>query len=137
MAASMDLQQTQLYWHFSVAGDLDYPQCSEFRMSIHRILVSGPRAAVVDLSRVEYLDSSGLGVLLGMSREYASMGGRVVLVSNTTRGPVAVLSRGLTGCSARLSSLEEAVEMLTEQCGASTRRRLLSGRTRSYVTRGH
>ena len=111
MAASMDLRQTPLYWQLSVAGDLDYPQCSEFRMSIHRILVSGPRAAVVDLSRVEYLDSSGLGVLLGMSREYASMGGRVVLVSNTSVDKLVSIA-GLDRVFARHSSLEEAVEML-------------------------
>jgi anti-sigma B factor antagonist len=111
MALSLDLEQKPKYWHLSLSGDLDYGECSQFRMSIDRILQSEPRAAVVDLSNLEYLDSSGLGLLLSMSKEYAVMGGRLVLITNQTVDNILSLTR-LNGIFATASSMEEAVQVL-------------------------
>jgi len=111
MTLSLDLEQEPNYWHLSLAGDLDYGECSAFRMSIDRILKSEPRAAVVDLSGLEYLDSSGLGLLLSMSKEYVIVGGRLVLVTNQTVDNILSLTR-LNGIFATATTMEEAVQVL-------------------------
>lgn len=111
MALSLDLEQETEYWRLSLAGDLDYGECSQFRMSIDRILKSEPRSAVVDLSGLEYLDSSGLGLLLSMSKEYAVVGGRLVLVTNETVDNILSLTR-LNGIFATASNMDEAVQVL-------------------------
>jgi anti-sigma B factor antagonist len=111
MALSLSLEQEPRYWLLSLAGDLDYGECSTFRMSIDRVLKSEPRAAVVDLSGLEYLDSSGLGLLLSMSKEYSLVGGRLVLVTNETVDNILSLTR-LNGIFATASSTEEAVQVL-------------------------
>ena len=82
MALTMELERNQTYWKLAVSGEFDYAQCSQFRLRIHQILSAGPRSTVVDMSRLEYVDSSGLGVLLAMSRECAATGGQLVLVTN-------------------------------------------------------
>jgi len=80
-------------WVLSVSGDLDYSQCGAFRIEIDRVLRAAPPATVVDFSGIEYLDSSGLGLLLSLSREYGEAGGRLVLVTNETVDSVLDMTR--------------------------------------------
>lgn len=111
MAASIDLEQTSQFWRLSAKGVLDYGECSEFRLSIHRILTSGPRAAIIDLGELSYLDSSALGVLLAMSKEYRSLGGQLVLVTNEGVDKILgilMIDRAFTTAS----SLADALEMI-------------------------
>jgi anti-anti-sigma factor len=109
MSVSMDLEQTDEAWILSLAGDLDYGECSGFRMNIDRILKSMPGATVVDLSQLDYLDSSGLGLLLSLAREYGAAGGRLVLVTNHTVDNILSLTR-LTGVFSTAGDLPEALE---------------------------
>jgi anti-sigma B factor antagonist len=80
-------------------------------MSIDRILKSAPPAAIVDLSGLEYLDSSGLGLLLSLSKEYGAQGGVLVLVTNETVDNILSLTR-LNGIFSTAVSLAEAQQMV-------------------------
>ncbi len=111
MAVSMDLEQEPEYWVLTVAGELDYTECSAFRMNIDRVLKASPPATIIDLSGVEYLDSSGLGLLLSLSREYTAQGGRLVLVTNDTVSSILDLTR-LTGIFSIAADRAEAMERL-------------------------
>jgi anti-sigma B factor antagonist len=56
-------------------GPLDFSQAADARATINRRIEEGARRVVVDLNGVEYIDSAGLGVLVGMlarSREHGS-----------------------------------------------------------------
>lgn len=111
MALTMDLAQDPTYWVLKLDGDLDYGECASFRMSIDRILKSAPPATIVDLSGLEYLDSSGLGLLLSLSKEYGSQGGRLVLVTNETVDNILSLTR-LNGIFSTASTMQEALQVL-------------------------
>lgn len=111
MALSMDLEQEPTYWLLKLSGDLDYGECAAFRMSIDRILKSAPPAAIVDLSGLEYLDSSGLGLLLALSKEYGAGGGKLVLVTNETVDNILSLTR-LNGIFATASDMQEASQLV-------------------------
>lgn len=111
MALSMDLVQDPQYWMLKLDGDLDYGECASFRMSIDRILKSAPPATVVDLSGLEYLDSSGLGLLLSLSKEYSSQGGKLVLVTNETVDNILSLTR-LSGIFSTATSVPEALQVI-------------------------
>jgi anti-sigma B factor antagonist len=78
-----------------------------------RILRAAPPATIVDLSELEYLDSSGLGLLLSLSREYTAGGGRFVLVTNETVDSILDLTR-LTGIFSIASDLPEALETVRD-----------------------
>jgi anti-sigma B factor antagonist len=111
MAISIDLQQDDGRWTLTLTGELDYSECSSFRMHIDRILKANPREAIVDLSGLEYLDSSGLGLLLSLSREYAAQGGRLVLITNEAVDSILDLTR-LTGIFSIAGNTQEATQML-------------------------
>lgn len=107
MALTMDLTQEPGVWVLALKGDLDYGECAAFRMNIDRILKASPPATIVDLSGLEYLDSSGLGLLLALSKEYGAQGGSLVLVTNETVDNILSLTR-LNGIFAIAPTLEEA-----------------------------
>ena len=111
MALTIDLDQAPALWVLSLKGDLDYGECSAFRINIDRILKSTPAATVVDLSELEYLDSSGLGLLLALSKEYGSRGGKLVLVTNDTVDNILSLTR-LNGIFATAATMTEARQIL-------------------------
>ena len=111
MALTIDLKQEADYWLFDLRGDLDYGECAGFRMQIDRVLKAGPRATIVDLSGLEYLDSSGLGLLLSMSKEYSAQGGKLVLVTNETVDNILSLTR-LNGIFSTAQSVGEAEQMV-------------------------
>ena len=114
MALSIDLEQEPQFWTLSLVGDLDYGECSAFRMNIDRILKSMPPATIVDLSGLQYLDSSGLGLLLALSKEYGAMGGRLVLVTSETVDNILSLTR-LNGIFSTTSTIDEALAVLGEE----------------------
>ena len=111
MALSMDFEQAPGVWTLSLFGDLDYGECAAFRMGIDRILSAAPPSTVVDLSELEYLDSSGLGLLLSLSKEYGAAGGKLVLVTNETVDNILSLTR-LNGIFSTATSMEQALQIL-------------------------
>lgn len=111
MSLTIDLEQGEPYWVLTLKGDLDYGECASFRMSIDRILKAAPSATVVDLSGLEYLDSSGLGLLLSLSKEYGAQGGKLVLVTNETVDNILSLTR-LNGIFSTASDFVEAQQLV-------------------------
>lgn len=111
MSLTIDLAQGTSYWMLTLNGDLDYGECASFRMNIDRILKSQPPSTIVDLSELEYLDSSGLGLLLSLSKEYGAQGGRLVLVTNETVDNILSLTR-LNGIFSTASSVTDARAVL-------------------------
>lgn len=110
MALTIDLAQEPSHWVLTLHGDLDYGECAAFRMNIDRVLKSSPPATVVDLSGLEYLDSSGLGLLLSLSKEYSAEGGKLVLVTNETVDNILSLTR-LNGIFSTATTMEEALQI--------------------------
>ena len=113
MTVCMELDQTKPTWVLRVAGELDYGECATFRMHIDRILRGTPAATIVDLSDLDFLDSSGLGLLLSLSREYSSLGGRLVLVTNETVDSILELTR-LTGIFSIAADRAQALDLLAD-----------------------
>jgi anti-anti-sigma factor len=113
MALSIQLDQNPDFWILTARGDLDYSECATFRMTIDRILKHLPASTIVDLSALEYLDSSGLGLLLSLSKEYSAQGGHLVLVSNESVDNILDLTR-LSGLFSCATSVEEAHTMLAD-----------------------
>ena len=93
MATTITIDELPDAWVLSVRGDLDYGESAGFRLRIDRILRSMPAAVVVDFSQIGYLDSSGLGLLLRLAREYGKAGGHLLLVTNETVDAVLEMTR--------------------------------------------
>ncbi|TCM49362.1 STAS domain-containing protein [Kribbella sp. VKM Ac-2568] len=61
-----------------VSGDLDLETSPELTDQLKVLL--GPHLLVIDLTDVEFMDSTGLGVLVGAHKESSSRGGSLALV---------------------------------------------------------
>jgi len=113
LAATITIDERPDAWVLSARGELDYSECAEFRLHIDRVLRSMPKSCVVDFSQIDYLDSSGLGLLLSLSREYATTGGRLVLVTNDTVDGILEITR-LDGIFSTVPDVDSAMLHLRE-----------------------
>lgn len=66
-------------------GEVDVYTAPQLKQQMISILESGATQMIVDLSKVEYLDSTALGVLIGGLKRMREMDGNVLLVCPSPR----------------------------------------------------
>jgi anti-sigma B factor antagonist len=71
---------------FKLTGSFDLATSPPVRAALTDAMDKGKQELVVDLSRVEFLDSTGLGALIGAQRRAAESNGSIRLVVN--EGPI-------------------------------------------------
>ena len=64
----------------ALAGELDVVDADSLRHRLVVLVETGHTHLVVDLTGVTFMDSTGLGVLVGARRRVGDRGGRLVLV---------------------------------------------------------
>lgn len=68
-----------------VRGELDLSTAPVVRRRITQVIEGGAREIVVDLTESTFLDSSGLGVLVGAVKRLRPLGGRILVVATAAR----------------------------------------------------
>jgi anti-sigma B factor antagonist len=63
-----------------IGGEIDVYTAPRLRERLIEMVGAGERQVVVDLGRVEFLDSTGLGVLVGAHRRLRASSGSLTLV---------------------------------------------------------
>ncbi|MEU2246967.1 STAS domain-containing protein [Streptomyces sp. NPDC019224] len=63
-----------------IGGELDLLTSAAVRQSVHEVVAVGRHDVVLDLSGVQFCDSSGVGVLIALRRLMRSCGGRLRLI---------------------------------------------------------
>jgi anti-sigma B factor antagonist len=63
----------------TLAKEVYVEQASNFREALMPYLNSGHKNFILDVSSLSYIDSSGLGVLIGIQKKAISNGGKVVI----------------------------------------------------------
>jgi anti-sigma B factor antagonist len=66
----------------AASGDVDISTSPDLREALANVLAAGNRSLVVDLSAVRFIDSTGLGVLVGAYTAVRNAGGRLALVND-------------------------------------------------------
>ena len=73
-------QQNKLY--AKIVGELDHHSAAEIKDQIdNRIIGEGISTLVFDFSNLTFMDSSGIGVIIGRYKLIKSLGGQVYIVS--------------------------------------------------------
>ena len=74
--------------HFAeqaVGGELDVYTATKLRDTITELLAAGVHDVIIDMLDVEFLDSSGLGVLVGALKKVRAHDGSLQLICNQDR----------------------------------------------------
>ena len=93
---------------FKLRGSLDLATAPMVRAALSEATEKGGHHLIVDLTQLEFLDSTGLGVLIGAHRRAAERGGSFRLIVND--GPISRLLNitGLVTVFAAYHSLDDA-----------------------------
>jgi anti-sigma B factor antagonist len=93
---------------FRLRGSLDLATAPTVRAALTEATEEGKQHLIVDLTQLEFLDSTGLGVLIGAHRRAAERGGTFRLIISD--GPIARLLNitGLVTVFAVYHSMEDA-----------------------------
>lgn len=69
----------------AVEGEIDVATAAQLREQLNTLVAEGKHQLIVDLNRVEFMDSTGLGVLVGAHKHLVELGGvmRVVCTQPT------------------------------------------------------
>jgi anti-sigma B factor antagonist len=94
----------------AVTGEVDVATVPRLREHLHGLAAQGKNRIVVDLDGVEFLDSTGLGVLVGaLKRVRASDDGDLRLVCTQPRIRKVFEVTGLTKVFSLFDSVDDAV----------------------------
>lgn len=69
----------------SLAGDIDVFESPRLREELQRLIDAGHQHLAVDLNAVRFLDSTGLGVLVGIFHRLRAVDGSIVLICTSDR----------------------------------------------------
>jgi anti-sigma B factor antagonist len=63
-----------------VEGEIDVATAPQLREALHQVLEEGATRLRIDLGEVGFIDSAGLGVLIGVLKRIREVGGEIELV---------------------------------------------------------
>lgn len=98
---TVDVEEHGHYAVVTVAGEIDVMTGSDLRAPLHDLIGRGVVHHVIDLRAVSFLDSTGLGILVGERKRLHDRGGTVRIVC----GP------GLVGKVVRLTAVDQLVDV--------------------------
>ncbi len=93
----------------AVSGEVDVATVPRLREKLHSLVAEGSPRIVVDLERVDFLDSTGLGVLVGALKRVRANGGELALVCTSARIRKVFEVTGLTKVFSLYDTVDEAV----------------------------
>ena len=98
----------------SMLGEIDHHSAVRIRTEIdEKILKSRPKKTVIDLSGIEFMDSSGLGLIMGRYMKMQSIGG-VLLLRKPNERIVKIFKLAGLERIVRTEEAEEREEVLNE-----------------------
>ena len=69
-----------------LSGEIDHHSSKGIRDEIDSLMIENrPKTLMLDLSAIDFMDSSGLGLVLGRLRRMNDLGGKMILVNPTPR----------------------------------------------------
>lgn len=102
------------YQLFRLTGLLDAFSEPKFRSVMVGCVDEGPKHLILDLSKIDFVDSSGLGALVQLAKKVQTAGGTLQIVTNPRVTQTVKLVR-LEQFLALQSSVEVAIENVTKK----------------------
>ena len=111
----LDIQSEQgpSQCEITLRGEIDIYTAPKLKERLVATIEGGCANVIVNLEEVTFIDSSGLGLLLSLSKEYGAQGGRLILITNETVDNILSLTR-LNGIFSTAATFPEAEELLAD-----------------------
>ena len=109
MDLGLEVTERNGYSVLSVRGEVDVYTAPKFRERLIEMVSEGKHQIIVDLEGVDFLDSTGLGVLVGGLKRLRSHNGDLLLVCTQSRILKVFEITGLT----KVFSIHDSVEAAT------------------------
>ena len=93
-----------------VSGELDLASSPELQEQLDRVWESDPELLVIDLRQLEFMDSTGLSIIVGAHQRMAEKGQSLSLVRGS---PQVQRLLDLTGVAERLRLVDTPEEVVT------------------------
>lgn len=104
----------------AINGHLDKYSAPDVRAALIALINEGRYRQVVDLTAVTFVDSTGLGVIVGAAKRAVAHGGRLALVVDLDgRVGKALRITGVYKAIPHAPTVEEALELLTQPQAAA------------------
>lgn len=75
----VEVSETVRAWSIVVRGEIDMQTATKLEDVLDVVIAKGARLVTLDLEQVDFLDSSGLRVILGASNKLADQDGQLLL----------------------------------------------------------
>ena len=75
----VEVSETVRAWSVVVRGEIDMQTAAQLEGVLNDVIAKGARLVTLDLEQVDFLDSSGLRVILGASNKLADQEGQLLL----------------------------------------------------------
>ena len=113
MQTYLDFKMKEDVLVVDIAGDLDHHQASQARDEIDRTIDAfKSKHLVMDFSKVEFMDSSGIGVVMGRYNKVREKEGNIVLTGCSKYVKLILEMAGIFTIVSSCDSLEEAFRQL-------------------------
>ena len=109
MDLGLDVSERNGYSVLAVSGEVDVATVPRLREQLHGLVAQGSNRIIVDLDGVDFLDATGLGVLVGALKRVRSNDGELALVCTQPRIRKVFEVTGLTKVFSLYDSVDEAV----------------------------
>lgn len=114
MELGLDVSDRDGFAVLAVSGEVDVATVPRLREQLHGLVADGRTSIVVDLDKVDFLDSTGLGVLVGALKRVKANDGELALVCTQPRIRKVFEVTGLTKVFSLYDSVDEAVTGTSE-----------------------
>ncbi len=113
MDLKLEIKKTQECTHITVYGEVDLYNANELKEKVHLATerTESPNL-IIDLKDVDYIDSTGLGILIGIKRRTTENKGKLILVLYSNRINKLFEITGLNKIFTIARSPEEAAGLL-------------------------
>lgn len=101
-----------------LSGEVDAYTCSQFRDALIKTLDQDSHNLIIDMDKVEYIDSSGLGALVGGLKRSSEKNGQIYIVCNNPQVAKVFEITGLCRVFPVYSNLDEAKDALAKNTEA-------------------
>ena len=109
MDLGLEVQERDGFAVLGVSGEVDVATVPRLREQLHSLVAQGSNKIIVNLDAVDFLDSTGLGVLVGALKRVRSNDGDLYLVCTQPRIRKVFEVTGLTKVFQLFDTVDDAV----------------------------